>query len=119
MRAYVAVPWVDLAELSATGSLPGPRAAVVVDPAWRVAAAEVTEEEWEYQAQEMAAEDLAGVGGGVVLAVDADPPGVPVQDGRTVLPGPIARASVGAVLTADLSWYGLQEVPELLGGVGR
>jgi hypothetical protein len=116
MRAYLPVAWADLAALQDTGALPGPRPAVVVAPAWRAGAPDVDEEEWEFEAQSAAAAGLPP-GGGVVLAVDLDAqPGAVPDDGRTQVPGPVRRADVAAVLTADLAWYGVQEIPELLAG---
>ena len=116
MRAYLPVGWADLAALQDAGVLPGPRHAVVVDPAWRAGAPEVGEEGWEFEAQSAAAAELPA-GGGVVLAVDLDPqPGAVPEDGRMRVAGPVRRADVAAVLTADLAWYGAQEIPELLAG---
>ncbi len=112
MRAYVPVTWEDLDELSGSGTLPGPRAAYVVDPAWCAADPGATEEEWEYEAQELAA-DALDQHGGVVLALEVAVPGH-VDDGLVELPGPIQRRAVAAVFTADLAWFGLQEVPHLL-----
>lgn len=116
MRAYVPIPWSDLADLSRTGSLPGPRPAVAVDPEWRAGAPSVSEEEWEYEAQSEAAAALPDLGGGVVLALDlADAPDA-LDDGRFVLRGGVDRARVQALFTEDLAWFAVQEAPELLAG---
>jgi len=111
MRAYVPVGWDDLAALEQVGTLPGPRRACVVDPAWRAGAVDVDEEEWEFEAQQQAAGALAE--GGVVLAVEADTTGEP-DDGWVELPGPVLRREVRAVLTADLAWFAAHEVADLL-----
>ena len=87
-----------------------------VDPAWRAGAPEVDEEEWEFEAQLAAAEALADLDGGVVLAVDV--PRSPTGPSRGRMgrpwPGPVSRRDVAAVLTADLAWFGVQEIPGLL-----
>lgn len=116
MRAYVPIPWPDLAELSRTGQLPGPRTAVAVDPAWRAGAPSVTEEEWEYEAQSESAAALSAMGGGVVLALDVPDAPAELDDGRLVLPGPVERARVQALFTEDLAWFAVQEAPDLLAG---
>jgi hypothetical protein len=125
MRAYVPVSWAQLAELHAAAALPGPLAACTVDPGWRAGAPEVDEEEWEFEAQTLAAGALVEMGGGVVLALDladstdADPDGsapdgsVP-DDGWISVPGPIRRADLAAVLTEDLAWFGVQEIADLV-----
>ncbi len=115
MRGYCPLPAPALADLLADGTLPGPLRACVVDPDWRAGAPEVDEEQWEYEAQEAAAAALADPRG-VVLAVDLTlPAATPVVDGWVDVPGPIALDAVAAVLTADLAWYGVQELPALLG----
>jgi len=58
MRAYVPVGWAQLAALDAQGVLPGPLRACAVDPGWRAGSPEVDEEEWEFEAQLVAAEAL-------------------------------------------------------------
>ena len=117
MRAYLPVRWDQLAELDASGQLPGPLPAGTVDPQWRAGAPEVDEEEWEFEAQAMAAAALADMGGGVVLAVDLpDAAGLVAADGWVTAPGPISRTDVAAVLTADLAWFGVQEIADLLAG---
>ncbi len=89
-----------------------------VDPAWRAGAPDVDEEEWEFEAQLAAAEDLADLDGGVVLAVDVPEPDTPgrtrLEDGWVSLAGPISRRDTAAVLTTDLAWFGVQEIPGLL-----
>jgi hypothetical protein len=113
MRAYAPVPAAALAVLLGDAALPGPLRACVVDPVWRAGSPEVDEESWEYEAQEQAAGALDGVRG-AVLAVDVpDVIGEP-QDGWVWLPGPIALRDVAAVLTAELAWFGVQELPSLL-----
>jgi hypothetical protein len=119
MRAYIPVGWAQLAALDAGGRLEGPLRACAVDPAWRAAAPEVDEEEWEFEAQLAAAEALADLDGGVVLAVDVPDDegteqGAPFEDGWVDVPGPVTRRDVAAVLTTDLSWFGVQEIPGLL-----
>jgi hypothetical protein len=125
MRGYVPISWAQLAELHAAGELPGPLAACTVDPRWRASAPEVDEEEWEFEAQTVAAGALAEMGGGVVLAVElADPSGADLtgaepttpapDDGWISVPGPIRRADLAAVLTEDLAWFGVQEIADLL-----
>ena len=52
----------------------------------------------------------------MVLAVDVDEPDVTAQDGWVTLAGPVARRDAAAVLTADLAWFGIQEIPGLLPG---
>lgn len=116
MRAYVPVALARAGELLQVGQLLGPMLAWAVDPQWRAGAPEVSEEEWEYEACALAADNLPEPGG-VVLAVDADTDSpVAPDDGRLTLPGPLLLTTVAAVLDADLSWYGVQELPDLLPG---
>ena len=112
MRAYVPVAWAELRGLQRDGVLPGPLRACAVDPAWRAGDPTAEDEQWEYVAQEEAAQALAE-GAGVVLALDVDPDGE-LFDGWFVRTEPIRRASLAAVLTADLAWFGVQEIPALL-----
>ncbi len=114
MRAYIPVRWAQLAELDSTGHLDGPLRGCAVDPAWRAGAPDVDEEEWEFEAQLAAAEDLADLDGGVVLAVDVPEPDATPEDGWVTLSGPVERRDTAAVLTADLAWFGVQEIPGLL-----
>lgn len=114
MRAYIPVGWAQLAAFESAGQLEGPLRACAVDPSWRAGSPDVEEEEWEFEAQLGAAEDLADLDGGVVLAVDwTDPEAVP-QDGWVTLAGPVRRRDIAAVLTTDLAWFGVQEIPGLL-----
>ena len=114
MRAYAPVGWPQLEQLAEAGQLTGPVRACAVDPAWRTQAPDVDEEQWEYEAQRRAAAAL-GEPGGVVLALDADPaPGSVVQDGWVDLAGPVRRVDLAAVLTEDLAWFAVQEIPDLL-----
>ena len=115
MRAYVPIGWPQLEALQAHGRIPGPLRACVVDPSWRTGAPEVNEEEWEFEAQSAAAAAL-GAEGGVVLAVEAEGPATPPADGWLALPGPVALRDVAAVLDAELAWFGVQEVDQLLAG---
>jgi hypothetical protein len=117
MRAYIPVGWEQLAAFDAAGRLEGPFRGCAVDPAWRAAGPEVDEEEWEFEAQLAAAEALADLEGGVVLAVDVpEPAGTDssFEDGWVRLAGPISRRDTAAALTADLEWFGVQEIPGLL-----
>jgi hypothetical protein len=119
MRAYIPVGWGQLAAFASAGQLEGPVRGCAVDPAWRAGSPEVDEEEWEFEAQLAAAEALANVDGGVVLAVDVpdlDPADAEAsfEDGWVSLAGPISRRDTAAVLTTDLAWYGVQEIPGLL-----
>jgi hypothetical protein len=119
MRAYVPVGWAQLAEFDAAGRLEGPLRACAVDPSWRAGSPEVDEEEWEFEAQLAASEVLADIEGGVVLAVDVPDPdvtgrGTAFEDGWVAVAGPITRRDTAAVLTMDLAWFGVQEIPALL-----
>lgn len=114
MRAYIPVGWPGLAVLHDTGRLQGPLRACAVDPAWRAGSPDVDEEEWEFEAQLAAAEALADVDGGVVLAVDVEEPAGEPEDGWVTLEDPVSRRDVAAVLTSDLAWFGAQEIPGLL-----
>ena len=116
MRAYVPVGWPALAALHRDGQLPGPHRACSVDPAWRAGDPAADEEEWEYEAQQAAADMLAAQGG-VILALDVEPPtGAALADGWFDLAATIRRTDIAAVLTAELAWFGAQEVPALLAG---
>ena len=113
MRAYLPVGWNQLAQLERTGELAAPLPGFAVDPAWRTGAPEVDEEEWEYEAQTLAADALPA-DGGVVLAIDWDrPTETGLTDGAFVVAGAVSRRHVAAVLGADLAWYGVQEIPVL------
>ena len=119
MRAYIPVGWEQLAAFDSADRLEGPLRACAVDPEWRTSDPGVDEEEWEFEAQLAAAEALADLDGGVVLAVDLpDPePGGPdpaLEDGWISMTGPISRRDTAAVLTTDLAWFGVQEIPGLL-----
>ncbi len=113
MRAYLPVTWADLATLSAGPLAPARRTAFVVDPEWRRSSPDVSEEEWEYEAQALAADTAARSGGGVLLAVDLDTTPAPV-DGCVEVDDGVMRSQVRAVLTEDLSWFGAQEIEQLL-----
>lgn len=114
MRGYVPLGWSELATLHVSGALAGPTRACVVDPAWRLGDPEVDEEVWESEAQTQAAEQLPE-GVGVVLAVDVSAPaGITPEDGWLTLPDGIRRRDLAAVLTAELAWYAVQEIPALL-----
>jgi hypothetical protein len=119
MRAYIPVGWAQLASFDAAGRLEGPLRGCAVDPAWRSGSPEVDEEEWEFEAQLAAAEALADLHGGVVLAVDVPEPDTAepdpaFDDGWVTLAGPISRRDTASVLTRDLAWFGVQEIPGLL-----
>lgn len=115
MRVYVPATWSQLTYLQDEGALPGPLRGCAVDPRWRADAPDVDEEEWEYEAQLLAAAELTAesASGGMVLAVDlAEELGV--EDSWVVVPGPVLRRQVGALLDSGLAWYGLQELAGLL-----
>jgi len=119
MRAYIPVGWEQLAAFDSAGRLEGPLRACAVDPSWRASDPEVDEEEWEFEAQLAAAEALSDLDGGVVLAVDVPGPEPTASnstfaDGWVSLTGPISRRETAAVLTTDLAWFGVQEIPGLL-----
>jgi hypothetical protein len=119
MRAYVPVGWAQLAAFDAAGSLEGPLLGCAVDPSWRAGSPDVDEEEWEFEAQLAAAEALADLDGGVILAVDVPGPDVTGQgdafeDGWVSVAGPLTKRDTAAVLTVDLAWFGVQEIPGLL-----
>ena len=117
MRAYLPVGWLDLRALHDAGALTGPRRACAVDPQWRTGAPAVDEEEWEFEAQLLAAQVLPDLDGGMVLALDLDPESVQApEDGWLDVPGPVRRREIGALLTEDLAWFGAQELGELLNG---
>ncbi len=114
MRAYLPLTWAQLQAWHAAGSLEGPLRACAVDPAWRVGSTDIDEEQWEFEAQSLAAGQLLGPDAGVVLAVDLDDVEPTMQDGWFTYAGPVTRSSASAVLTADLAWFGMQEIAELL-----
>ena len=114
MRVYLPIGWDRLAVLATAGELAAPLPGFAVDPAWRAGSPEVDEEQWEYEAQTLAADALPA-DGGVVLAVDLDPmPDLTIADGTLVVAGSVPRRRVAAVLGADLAWYGVQEILALL-----
>lgn len=113
MRAYAPLAWEQVAEFHAERAIRPPVRACAVDQAWRQAATDVDEEQWEYEAQAMAAESL-GEAGGLVLAVDVPEPAVPLADGWFELGEPVGRSQVAAILTGELAWFALQELPQLL-----
>ena len=114
MRAYLPVGWEQLTVLAALGELAGPLPGFAVDPAWRAGAPEVDEEEWEYEAQTLAADTLPA-DGGVVLAVELDRLAErTLTDGAFVVAEPVSRRHVAAVLDADLAWYVVQEIAALV-----
>lgn len=115
MRAYVPVTWGQLAVLHEEGTIGGPLRACSVDPQWRAGSPDIDEEQWEFEAAQLAAAAL-GPSGGVVLAVDVTPVDVTagwLDDGWWSL-ARVDRSRAAAVLTADLSWYAVQEIPDLL-----
>lgn len=119
MRAYIPLGWGQLAAFDSAGHLEGPLRVCAVDAAWRAADPDVAEEEWEFEAQLAAAEALADLEGGVLLAVDVPEPDAAgtdgsFEDGWVNLAGPVSRRDTAAVLTADLAWFGVQEIPGLL-----
>ena len=79
MRVYLPVGWNQLAQLERTGELAAPLPGFAVDPAWRTGAPEVDEEEWEYEAQTLAADALPADGDRV--RIEAQPP--PAADSAT------------------------------------
>ncbi len=114
MRAYLPIGWPQLGDLHRVGELDAPLPGFAVDPQWRLGAPDVDEEEWEYEAQALAADALPE-NGGVVLAVDLDStPSAGLRDGAFDMVDPVLRRHVAAVLDADLAWYGTQEIPALL-----
>ena len=114
MRVYLPIGWGQLAQVDRTGELAAPLPGFAVDPAWRTGSPEVDEEQWEYEAQTLAADALPA-DGGVVLAVDLDPmPDLAIADGTLVVAGSVPRRRVAAVLGADLAWYGVQEIAALV-----
>lgn len=116
MRAYVPASWRQVAQLLADGSIPGPLRGCAVDPRWRAGAPDVDEEEWEYEAQVLAAGALTATGAPVGMLLAVDLPGeLPVlDDGWGDWTGPIERGQVAAVLDSELAWFGLQELPGVL-----
>ena len=119
MRAYIPVGWAQLAAFHSAGRLDGPLRGCAVDPAWRAGDPDVDEEEWEFEAQLAAAEALADLEGGVVLAVDVQASdeaedAMSFEDGWVTVADPVTRRETAAVLTTDLAWFGVQEIPELL-----
>jgi hypothetical protein len=112
MRAYLPLAWPDLRRLHEAGQLDGPTRACVVDPAWRRAAPEVDEEQWEYEALSLAATAL-GSDGGLVLAVEAQPTSS-FDDGWCTVAGAISTEAVHAMFSERLEWYGIQELGALL-----
>jgi hypothetical protein len=114
MRTYLPIDREQLVVLHRDGALPGPLRGCAVDPAWRAGDPAADEEQWEYEAQSLAAESLPD-GDGVVLAVDVEVDLAPAE-GWVVVPGPIRRADVAAVLSAELAWFAAQEIPALLEG---
>ena len=116
MRVYVPAAWSQLTRLQTDGSLPDPVRGCAVDPRWRADSPDVDEEQWEYEAAQLAAQTLTedGEPSGMVLAVDV-PGELPGQaDGWVAVPGGVRRSQVGAVLDSELAWYGLQELAGLL-----
>ena len=120
MRAYIPVGWEQLAAFDSVGRLEGPLRACAVDPSWRASDPEVDEEEWEFEAQLAAAEALCGprrrrsswpwmCPDPSRTASDST-----FADGWVSLTGPISRRDTAAVLTTDLAWFGVQEIPGLL-----
>lgn len=115
-RVYVPVGWSQAERLSAEGVFEGPVRACAVDPRWRAGAPEVDEEEWEFEAQSQAADALTELGGGLVLALDVPESvlGPAAEDGWREVAGPVRRRDLAALLDADLGWYGVQELAQLL-----
>jgi hypothetical protein len=118
MRVYVPASWGQLRHMQTEGGIPGPLRGCAVDPRWRADTPDVDEEEWEYEAQLLAAAALTVQGAvtGMVLAIDVPGALTGFDDGWVDVPGPVARRQVGAVLDADLAWYGVQELAGLLDG---
>lgn len=114
MRVYLPVSRRSLAALQEDGVLGGTHRACAVSAAWRAAEPQVDEEQWEFEAQSLAAGELTSGSGGVVLAVDVSDTRTPDDDGWLAVTEAVRRSQVAAVLTQDLAWYGIQEIGELL-----
>ncbi len=112
MRGYIPLTWAQAAVLAREGAVAAPLHACVVDPAWRREAVDVDEEMWEYEAQTMAAAAL-GDGGGVVVAVDLPGAAQFIDDGWVSVDA-VQLRDAAALLDAELSWYGVQELDLLL-----
>ena len=115
MRAYFPIGWATARTLSDDGEIAGPLRGCAVDPEWRAGAADVEEEEGEYEAAELAAGSLDPVESGVILALDLpDDTAIEQDDGWFDWAGPLLRRELGAVLGSDLGWHGVQELTVLL-----
>jgi hypothetical protein len=114
MRVYLPISRTSLVALQTDGMLGGTHRACAVPAAWRAAEPQVDEEQWEFEAQSLAAEQLMASAGGVVLALDLSDPRTPGDDGWLTVTEAVRRSQVAAVLTRDLAWYGLQEIGDLL-----
>ena len=137
IRAYVPTTLGGLREVVASGQLAAPVAAHAVTDAVRAEWRESSEEEWEYEALCLAADDCAelwaehDVRRRVVLALDLDDADVePISDDRSdptqvrlLASVPLRRvAAIHADLSEadaarqdDLCWFATQEVDQLLG----
>lgn len=135
-RIYVPTTLASLAEVLRSGELAAPVHAHAVTDAVRAEWADSSEEEWEYEALCLAADDCADLWGPddvrrrVVLAADvpdaerADPdnPGDPTA---VVVDQPVPMRRIAAahadltvddaVADEDLRWFATQEIPDLLG----
>ncbi|RLV49877.1 hypothetical protein D9V37_08295 [Nocardioides mangrovicus] len=124
-RVYIPLTLAGLADLQASGTLAPPLRAHAVTDAVREEWAGASEEEWEYEALNLAADDCPP-GRRVVVAADVsvvrpddpeDPTLVVVEHEvplRRVAAVHADLTEVDATQEEDLRWFATQEIPDLL-----
>ena len=119
MRAYIPVGWAELAAFDAAGRLEGPLRAArstrrgAPAPLRSTRRSGSSRRSW--RPPRPSRTSTVGSSWPWTCPTPSRPAQVrPFEDGWVTLAGPISRRDAAAVLTTDLAWFGVQEIPGLL-----